>query len=100
MSLSTPAAQAEPGPRARLSGLAVWIGLALHGLLGVLYLLSGLFAPLWVVISLWTLWTGLLAVAIHQRTRRPVVVAVIPITGLVVWTVAMLAGSVLSGGAT
>jgi hypothetical protein len=75
------------------------MGITFHGLLGVLYLLSGLLAPFWAVVVLWTLWTGLLAVAIHQRTSRPVLVAVIPIVGLVAWTVALWAGSVLFGWA-
>lgn len=97
-----PGTQAEPGPRADFSWqarLAVWTGLAFHGSLGGLYLLSGLFAPFWAVIALWTLWTGLLAVAIHQRTRRPVIVVVIPIIGLVIWTATVWASSVLSGWA-
>jgi len=92
----------EPDPPVGVSWLlelVAWIGLALHGLLGVLYLLSGLLAPVWAVFFLWTLWTGLLAVAIHQRTRRQVVVALIPIIGLVVWSVTIWAVSLLSGGA-
>jgi hypothetical protein len=80
--------------------LVAWIGLALHGLLGVLYLLSGLLAPVWAAFFLWTLWTGLLAVAIHQRRRRPIVVALIPIIGLVVWSVTIWAVSLLAGGAS
>jgi hypothetical protein len=80
-------------------GSRAWIGLALHGLLGVPYLLSGLLAPVWAAIFLWTLWTGLLAVAIHQRTRRQRVVAVIPIIAAVVWAVTIWAVSRLSGGA-
>lgn len=92
----------EPDPRVGISWplkLVAWIGLALHGLLGVLYLLSGLLAPVWAVIFLWTLWTGLLAVAIYQRTRRQGVVAVIPVIGLVVWSVTIWAVSLLSGEA-
>ena len=75
--------------------LVAWIGLAIHGLVGVLYLLSGLLAPVWAAIFLWTLWTGLLAVAIHQRTRRHVFVALIPIIGLLVWSVTIWAVSQL-----
>jgi hypothetical protein len=92
----------EPDPPAGVSWplhLVAWIGLALHGLLGALYLLSGLLAPVWAAIFLWTLWTGLLAVAIHQRTRRQRVVAVIPIVAVVVWAVTIWAVSLLSGGA-
>jgi hypothetical protein len=91
----------EPDPPVNVSWplkLVAWIGLAFHGLLGVLYLLSGLLAPIWAVLFLWTLWTGLLAVAIHQRTRRPAVVAVIPIIGLFIWLVTIWAVSQLSGG--
>ena len=102
MSYSTrvPGTEAEPGPQAgssRPARLAAWMGLTLHVLLGVLYLLSGLLTPFWVVVGLWTLWTGLLAVAVHQRTKRPILVAVIPIVDLVGWAVAVRAGSALFG---
>ena len=100
MSYSTPVpdTEGELGPRAhpsRPARLAAWLGITFHVLLGGLYLLSGLLAPFWAVVALWTLWTGLLAVAIHQRTRRPILVAVIPIVGFVAWAVAVWAGFVL-----
>ena len=97
-SASVPDTEGELGPQARPSRpaqLAAWMGITFHMLLGVLYLLSGLLAPFWAVVVLWTLWTGLLAVTIHQRTRRPILVAVVPIVGLVAWAVAMWAGFVL-----
>lgn len=100
MSYSTqrPGTETETGPQASSSWparLAGWIGLTLHALLGVLYLLSGLLTPFWAAVALWTLWTGLLAVAIHQRPRRPIIVAAVPIVGLVAWTVAVWTGLVL-----
>ena len=100
MSYSSPEPNNEtlPGPQGVSSWparLISWIGLTLHGLLGVPYVLSGLLAPFWAVVALWTLWAGLLAVVVHQRTRRPVLVAVVPIVGLVFWVVAMWAGSML-----
>jgi len=87
MSYSTPVATDETraGRLSRVAQIAAWLGLSLHTLLGVLYLLSGLLAPFWAVVGLWTLWTLLLAVAIQQRASRPIIAAVIPVVGLLVW---------------
>ena len=64
--------EGEAGPSGRAFRLvAGWLGVTVHGLLGVPYLLSGLLAPLWAVVILWTVWTALLAVAIRKRRRRP-----------------------------
>ena len=84
--------EASPSGRAfRL--VAGWLGVTVHGLLGVLYLLSGLLAPFWVAVILWTAWTALLAVAIRKRRRRPILVALIPIISFLAWVAAQWAGS-------
>jgi hypothetical protein len=89
------------GPRrsSRLARVAGWWGLTAHGLLGVPYLLSGLFAPLWAAVILWTVWTGLLVLAIQQHRRRPMLVALTPIMTLLTWFGALWAGTALLGWA-
>ena len=76
---------------------AAWLGLFLHGLLVVLYLLSGLLAPLWAAGVLWTVWTALLIVALGQRRKRPLLVALTPVIGLGIWVAALWAGTALLG---
>jgi hypothetical protein len=76
---------------------AAWLGLSLHGLLVVPYLLSGLLAPLWAVGVLWTVWTALLIVALGQRRKRPLLVALTPVIGLGTWIAALWAGTALLG---
>jgi len=79
--------------------VAGWLGVTVHGLLGVPYLLSGLLAPFWAAVMLWSVWTALLAVAIRKRRRRPMLVAIIPIISLLAWVAAQWAGSALLGWA-
>lgn len=52
-----------------------WIGLLLHGLFGVVILLSGLFAQLVAVVILWTTWVGLTTVSFRYRRTRPALIA-------------------------
>lgn len=86
----------EAGPSDRAFRLVTgWLGVTVHGLLGVPYLLSGLLAPFWAVVILWTVWTALLAVAIRKRRRRPMLVALIPIISFLAWVAALWAGSAL-----
>lgn len=69
---------------------AAWVGLTAHGLLGMLHLVTGLLATFWTVVVLWTVWTGLLAMAVKQRYRQPMLVAVAPMADLAVWLLAVL----------
>lgn len=81
--------------------MAARLGLTVHGLLGVPYLLSPLLAPLWAAVTLWTVWTGLLAAAIWLRRTRPILVASTPVISLMIWVAALWAGSAfLSWAAT
>jgi len=90
--------EASPSSRAfRL--VAGWLGVMVQGLLGGPYLLSGLLAPFWAVVILWTVWTALLAVAIRKRRERPMFVVLIPLISFLVLVAALLAGSAFLGWA-
>jgi len=74
-----------------------WVGLALHAAVGFPYLVSGLVAPLYGVLFLWTLWAVLLAVALRVRVRRPAWTPVVPIVALGLWQGVMLLGDAVLG---
>ena len=69
------------------------IGLTLHALLAFPYLLAGLFASLWTAMSLWTVWTAILMLALTQRRRHPVIVAFLPAIALGIWLMAFSTGA-------
>lgn len=69
------------------------IGLAFHALLVVPYLLSGLLVPLWMALILWTLWSAILAFAILQRRRRPMIVALLPLVAVTIWLAGVSIGA-------
>ena len=66
-----------------------WLGLTVLILLAVPYLLTGLLAPFWTAVGLWTVWTVLLVVAVHNRYRHAGVVALVPAVGAVIWVLAI-----------
>lgn len=72
------------------TSLIARVGLTFQLLLAVPYLLSGLFAPLWMAIGLWTVWMGLLAVAMARLRSHPTIVPVIPLVAAAVWALAAL----------
>ena len=69
------------------------IGLAFHALLVVPYLLSGLLVQLWMALILWTLWSAILAFAVHQRRRRPMIVALLPLAAVTIWLAGVSIGA-------
>lgn len=89
----------EPSvPRRPAWAVAVgWLGLVAHAAAGWLYLVSGLVAPGYGVLTLWTLWVVLLVAAIHLLRDRPVWTPVIPVSAVGLWLLAMYLGEALLG---
>lgn len=67
------------------------IGLIVHALIAIPYLLTGLLASFWSAVVLWTVWTVLFAVAIRMRRHRPGFVTLIPLMAIAVWTIGVWA---------
>jgi hypothetical protein len=88
-----------PGARTPWWAWAVgWVGLAAHLALFFWYVASGLLAPAWAVVALLVVWAALLAVAVRLLVRRrPLLVPVVPVVGLVVWFAAISAGEAWLG---
>ncbi|WP_144123911.1 hypothetical protein [Catellatospora sichuanensis] len=61
------------------------------------YLSSGLVAPLWGLILLMVIWTGLLVVAIRLWRTRPFLVPLVPVAALAVWFAVLSAGEAWLG---
>jgi len=57
-----------------------------------LYLATGLVAPRWAVVGFLVLWCGLLVTAVVSLRRRPSLVPLLPVVGLVVWFVVVQIG--------
>lgn len=77
---------------------AVWLGLTAHVLVGaLLYMPSGLLAPLWAVGLLWFWWTLLLFTALRLRHERRLLVAGIPFIAAGTWFLVMTLGDLLLG---
>jgi hypothetical protein len=55
-------------------------------LLGYVYLVSGLIVPVPYLYVLWGVWGALVVVAIWLR-RRPPLVALVPVAGLLLWVI-------------
>jgi hypothetical protein len=70
-----------------------WLGLALHLAVGYVYLTVGLVAPLWGVLSLWTLWLIMLAAAVWLLMRHPVWALAVPAAAVLI-----LVGTLWFGG--
>ena len=70
-----------------------WVGLAAHLATLVFYAASGLLAPGWAVALLLVIWLALLGVAIWLlRTRRPLLVLVVPVVAWLIWFGVLSAG--------
>ena len=67
------------------------IGLIGHGLIAIPYLLTGLLAPFWSAVVLWTVWIVLFAVAVRIRRHRPGFVTVVPLMAIAVWVIGVWA---------
>lgn len=84
--------------RTRGASVAGWVGMVVHGLLGVFpYGFSGLLAPPWAVVTVAVVWFGLLVAAVYLRKRRPLLVAATPIASLTFWFVFLTFGDLLLG---
>ena len=78
-----------------LSQSGPWIGFTGLAVLLWVYVFSGLFTPLWVVLGLVAVWLVLLVLAIGWT--RPRTVAVLPFVGLVLWLGVVWVGNGRSG---
>jgi hypothetical protein len=75
-----------------------WAGLAALLATLVFYAASGLLAPGWAVALLLVVWLALLAVAIWLlRSRRPLLVPLVPLAAALIWFGALTAGENLLG---
>lgn len=67
------------------------IGLIVHALIAIPYLLTGLFTSFWSAVVLWTVWTVLFTVAIRFRRHRPRLVTLVPVMAIAVWAIGVWA---------
>lgn len=67
------------------------IGLIVHALIAIPYLLTGLLTSFWSAVVLWTAWTVLFAVAVRFRRHRPGLVTLGPLMAIAVWVVGVWA---------
>lgn len=63
-----------------------------HVAVGFFYAASGLLAPLWAVIALLVIWTGLLVLAIVLLRRRPAWTLLVPAVAVLIWFATISAG--------
>ena len=73
------------------------VGLAGMAAVGLLYLASGLLAPVWAVIVLCALWFVMAVLCIVWFRTRPLLVLAMPFIAWAVWFVALSLGDVLLG---
>jgi len=93
MSVSHVAAAAAPSLGSRLAVLG---GFALHAVVGVFVISSGLLMPAWAIVALAAIWVIGLVVAIRHR-HRPVVVLLTPVVTFAIWYLAGWAGETYLG---
>ncbi|HSM45484.1 MAG TPA: hypothetical protein VK969_10750 [Acidimicrobiia bacterium] len=67
------------------------IGLIVHSLVAIPYLLTGLLTSFWSAVVLWTAWTVFFAAAIRFRRRRPGFVTLVPLMAIAVWVIGVWA---------
>lgn len=73
------------------------IGVFLFAATGLLYLTSGLVAPLWGIAVLWVIWIGFLVFLIRSWKGSPVVVLMIPFVAAAVWLLVIWIGDIVFG---
>jgi hypothetical protein len=69
----------------------------LYAAVGFLYAFSGLIAPWWGVLVLWTMWLALTTWVVASWQRRPWVVVVSPVVAYALWGAVVLMGDWLFG---
>ncbi len=92
-----PAGAAATTGRPRFRQALGWLALALHAVVGLLYLVSGLVAPMYGVAGLWLLWTALLAVLLRLRLTRPVWALAVPVGAVALWYAVLYVGETAWG---
>ncbi len=76
--------------------LAVAAGIA-HLAVGLFYLASGLVAPLWAVVLLWTWWLVLAVVLVRLASRGSRTPPVVPLVAIGTWWLALTVGEQVLG---
>lgn len=77
--------------------IARWLGVALMVVVGWMYLVSGLVAPMWAVIALLVVWGVIFGFAIKVWARHPWWVLAAPLVALAVWFVTLWVGGEFLG---
>ena len=88
-----------PTPTRHGTGWWVTAILTVLGMLGalVLYVSSGLLAPLWSIVGLLVLWLVLSIVAVRLHRRHSAWSLLVPVAAVVVWVAVLTAGERLLG---
>lgn len=63
-----------------------------HLAVGYLYLISGLVAPVWALITLWVWWVALSYVGLRLARKKSYLVLLVPVVGIVSWVALMAVG--------
>lgn len=74
-----------------------WVGILLMLVVGWLYLVSGLVAPLWAVVSLLAVWAAVFSVAMRAWNSKPWLILAAPFLLFLFWAVAIWAGGQFLG---
>ncbi|MGW5361791.1 hypothetical protein [Actinopolymorpha pittospori] len=74
-----------------------WVGLVGLVPLLLLYVVSGLVAPWWAVVSFVAVWCLLLLAALRSFRRRPLLTIALPLLGLAWWYAVLWFGEVFLG---
>ncbi|MDQ3645543.1 MAG: hypothetical protein M3345_01250 [Actinomycetota bacterium] len=73
-----------------------WISLALQVVVGIMYLMSGLLAPIPAVAVLLLLWVGMTIILVRMRTAGPKTL-VVPAAATLIWVATLWIGDLLLG---
>ena len=78
------------------SRIAVVAGFALHAVVGIFVLSSGLMMPAWAIVALAAVWVVALVAAIRRR-HRPLFVLLTPVVTFAIWYLTGWAGETYLG---
>jgi len=87
----------EPRPLDPVDLIFAVVGMALHGVLLVLILVSGLVAPFWAVAGLFAVWLALLLYGLMTWRRRRWMTIATPLVGFGCWLLVIFVGGEFLG---
>lgn len=79
-----------------VEGLAAWLGLAVHVMVGVFYLNTPVIAPMGTSVALVLIWTVLLGVVLLLWRDRSWTALLVPPLALAIWIGTVLLGEALA----